>query len=112
MYQRAIAYQEYLDTHPELPVNALRGIGYHRYETRSNSKELYPTISDMARDFPEFALVFTEGCQEGFDAKRLYAVSYTHLDVYNRQDIVKNIFRSDSASPISLSLRGTKQAIR
>lgn len=27
-------------------------------------------------------------------------------------DIVKNIFRSDSASPISLSLRGTKQSIR
>lgn len=72
MYQRAIAYREYITQHPELPKHALRGIGYHRYETRSNPKELYPTISDMARDFPEFALVFTEGCQEGFDAKRLY----------------------------------------
>lgn len=72
MYQRAIAYRDYLDTHPELPAHALRGIGYHRYETRSNPKELYTTISDMARDFPEFAIAFTEGCQEAFDASRLY----------------------------------------
>lgn len=64
MYQRAIAYRDYMTEHPHLPTNALRGIGYHRYETRANTKELYPTITDMARDFPEFALVFTEGCQE------------------------------------------------
>jgi glucosylceramidase len=47
------------------------GIGFHWYETWTGSGMLFDNVKKVADAFPTTHLVFTEGCVEKFDWKRL-----------------------------------------
>ncbi|NRD23627.1 glycoside hydrolase family 30 protein [Winogradskyella litoriviva] len=44
------------------------GIGFHWYETWAGGEPKYDNLQNIKASFPEMNLLFTEGCQEGFDA--------------------------------------------
>lgn len=43
------------------------GIGFHWYETWSGGEPKYDNLQNIKESFPTKNLLFTEGCQEGFD---------------------------------------------
>ncbi|QWG10193.1 glycoside hydrolase family 30 protein [Flammeovirga kamogawensis] len=45
------------------------GIGMHWYETWTGGKEMQLNLDNIQESFPDKNILFTEGCQEGFDAK-------------------------------------------
>lgn len=44
------------------------GIGFHWYETWTGGEAKYDNLKNINTSFPTKNLLFTEGCQEGFDA--------------------------------------------
>lgn len=44
------------------------GIGFHWYETWTNGAPKYDNLKNIKESFPSVNLLFTEGCQEKFDA--------------------------------------------
>ena len=44
------------------------GIGFHWYETWTGGEAKYDNLKNIKESFPTKNLLFTEGCQEGFDA--------------------------------------------
>jgi glucosylceramidase len=47
------------------------GIGYHWYEPWSGGEPMFDNVRLVHETFPDKHLVFTEGCNDAFDAKRL-----------------------------------------
>ena len=47
------------------------GIGFHWYETWTGGLPKYDNLKSINESFPSKNMLFTEGCQEGFDPKRL-----------------------------------------
>lgn len=45
------------------------GIGFHWYETWTGGDAKYDNLKNINESFPTKNLLFTEGCQEGFDAQ-------------------------------------------
>jgi glucosylceramidase len=48
------------------------GIGFHWYETWTGGKPKYDNLKNIKESFPSKNLIFTEGCQEGFDPDRYH----------------------------------------
>ena len=48
------------------------GIGFHWYETWTGSLPNYDNLKNIKDSFPTKNLLFTEGCQEGFNNERLH----------------------------------------
>jgi len=48
------------------------GIGFHWYETWTGSLPNYDNLKNIKSSYPTKNLLFTEGCQEGFNTDRLY----------------------------------------
>ena len=47
------------------------GIGFHWYETWTGGLPKYDNLKNINESFPSKNMLFTEGCQEGFDAEKL-----------------------------------------
>lgn len=47
------------------------GIGFHWYETWTGGLPKYDNLKNINESFPTKNIMFTEGCQEGFDSERL-----------------------------------------
>lgn len=47
------------------------GIGYHWYETWTGGEMQFSNVKMVNENFPNTNLIFTEGCAESFDAKRI-----------------------------------------
>lgn len=45
------------------------GIGFHWYETWAEGGSKWDNLSNINESYPEMNLLFTEGCQEGFDSR-------------------------------------------
>lgn len=67
IYQRA---QTYFND-PEVAKYAW-GIGFHWYENWSGGDNMFDNVELVHQAFPEENILFTEGCQEKFDAARYY----------------------------------------
>jgi len=48
------------------------GIGFHWYETWTGGLPKYDNLKNINESFPTKNMLFTEGCAEGFDSKRLH----------------------------------------
>lgn len=48
------------------------GLGVHWYEPWSGTRPLYDNLRQVAENFPNINLIFTEGCQEKFDFNKIY----------------------------------------
>lgn len=48
------------------------GIGFHWYETWTGGLPKYDNLKNINESFPTKNMMFTEGCQEGFDTERLH----------------------------------------
>jgi len=48
------------------------GIGFHWYETWTGGLPKYDNLKNINESFPSKNMLFTEGCQEGFDTERLH----------------------------------------
>ena len=48
------------------------GIGFHWYETWTGGLPKYDNLKNINESFPSKNMMFTEGCQEGFNTERLY----------------------------------------
>ena len=70
------------------------GIAYHWYETWTKSKPLFNNVAETAKAFPDKFLIFSEGCKEQFDFKKIYDVSLGEL--YGRNMI--NDFNNGTAA--------------
>jgi len=47
------------------------GIGFHWYETWTGGLPKYDNLKNINESFPSKNMLFTEGCQEGFDVQKL-----------------------------------------
>jgi glucosylceramidase len=47
------------------------GIGFHWYETWTGGLPKYDNLKNINESFPSKNMLFTEGCQEGFDSEKL-----------------------------------------
>ena len=52
------------------------GIGYHWYEPWSGGEMMFDNVKLVRDTFPDKHLIFTEGCVDAFDAKRLQEWSF------------------------------------
>jgi glucosylceramidase len=50
----------------------LWGIGFHWYETWAGGKPMYDNVELVHEAFPDKNLLFTEGCNESFDIKKIH----------------------------------------
>ena len=48
------------------------GIGFHWYETWTGGLPKYDNLKNIKESFPSKNMLFTEGCQEGFDTERMH----------------------------------------
>ena len=48
------------------------GIGFHWYETWTGGLPRYDNLKSINEYFPSKNMLFTEGCQEGFDSEKLH----------------------------------------
>jgi glucosylceramidase len=48
------------------------GIGFHWYETWTGGLPKYDNLKSINESFPSKNMLFTEGCQEGFDSEKLH----------------------------------------
>ncbi|NLR94568.1 glycoside hydrolase family 30 protein [Flammeovirga agarivorans] len=46
------------------------GIGFHWYETWAGGEPMFDNLGIVKENFPDKQLLFTEGCNEGFDASK------------------------------------------
>ena len=46
------------------------GIGFHWYETWTGGQPMFTNLGNIKESYPDKNLVFTEGCNEGFDAAK------------------------------------------
>jgi glucosylceramidase len=46
------------------------GLGFHWYETWTGGLPMFENVGNVQKAFPDKNLIFTEGCVEGFDAKK------------------------------------------
>lgn len=46
------------------------GVGFHWYETWTGSDPLFMNLKEVNAGYPDKNLIFTEGCNEGFDPKK------------------------------------------
>ncbi|WKV11402.1 glycoside hydrolase family 30 protein [Marivirga harenae] len=46
------------------------GMGFHWYETWTGSEPLFDNLKSVKESFPDKQLIFTEGCNEAFDAEK------------------------------------------
>lgn len=46
------------------------GVGFHWYETWTGGDPMFSNLGDVKDSYPEVNLIFTEGCNEKFDAKK------------------------------------------
>ena len=67
IYQRACAVLNDVNT-----AQYVWGIGYHWYETWTGSEMLFDNVRNVKEAFPDTHLVFTEGCIEKFDFKKIH----------------------------------------
>lgn len=67
IYQRACAVLNDVNT-----AKYVWGIGYHWYETWTGSGMLFDNVRNVKEAFPDTYLVFTEGCIEKFDFKKIH----------------------------------------
>jgi len=47
------------------------GTGFHWYEDWKDGKPMFNNVGNVATAFPDKKLIFTEGCNEGFDINRI-----------------------------------------
>ena len=66
IYQRA----ETILTDPEA-AKYVWGIGYHWYEPWSGGEQMFDNVRLVHETFPDKHLVFTEGCNDAFDMKKI-----------------------------------------
>ena len=48
------------------------GIGFHWYETWTGGLPKYDNLKNIKESFPSKNMMFTEGCQEGFDTEKMH----------------------------------------
>ncbi|WP_188407032.1 glycoside hydrolase family 30 protein [Psychroflexus salis] len=48
------------------------GIGFHWYETWTGGLPKYDNLKNINESFPSKNMLFTEGCQEGFDIEKMF----------------------------------------
>lgn len=48
------------------------GIGFHWYETWTGGLPKYDNLKNINESFPSKNMLFTEGCQEGFEAEKIH----------------------------------------
>lgn len=48
------------------------GIGFHWYETWTGGLPKYDNLKNINESFPSKNMLFTEGCQEGFDTEKMF----------------------------------------
>lgn len=48
------------------------GIGFHWYETWTGGLPKYDNLKNINESFPSKNMLFTEGCQEGFDTEKMH----------------------------------------
>ena len=48
------------------------GIGFHWYETWAGGEPMFDNLGTIKESYPSKNLLFTEGCQEGFDANKYH----------------------------------------
>ena len=48
------------------------GIGFHWYETWTGGLPKYDNLKNINKSFPSKNMLFTEGCQEGFDIEKMH----------------------------------------
>ncbi len=48
------------------------GVGFHWYETWTGSDPMFVNLDNIKESYPEVNLVFTEGCNEAFDAAKYH----------------------------------------
>ena len=46
------------------------GIGFHWYETWTGGDPMFSNLGNVNESYPSKNLVFTEGCNEGFDSSK------------------------------------------
>ena len=61
------------------------GIGFHWYETWAGGEPMFTNLGNIKESFPTKNLLFTEGCQEGFDAEKYQL--WKHAERYGRSII-------------------------
>ncbi len=61
------------------------GIGFHWYETWTGSEPNFNNLDNIQESYPDKNLVFTEGCQEGFDPAKYEF--WAHAERYGRSMI-------------------------
>ncbi|NNE29498.1 MAG: glycoside hydrolase family 30 protein [Saprospiraceae bacterium] len=61
------------------------GIGFHWYETWAGGTSMFTNLGNIKESFPSKNLLFTEGCQEGFDPDKYQF--WKHAERYGRSII-------------------------
>lgn len=61
------------------------GIGFHWYETWAGGDPMFTNLGNINESFPTKNLLFTEGCQEGFDPEKYQF--WKHAERYGRSII-------------------------
>ncbi|HEU4632568.1 MAG TPA: glycosyl hydrolase, partial [Flavisolibacter sp.] len=70
IYQRAVTIMN-----DPAAARFIWGLGFHWYETWTGSSMQFENVKQVYETFPDKALIFTEGCVEKFDIKRINAWS-------------------------------------
>ncbi|MDF1697640.1 MAG: glycoside hydrolase family 30 protein [Saprospiraceae bacterium] len=61
------------------------GIGMHWYETWAGGESMFDNLDNIQESFPSKKILFTEGCQEGFDPEKYQF--WKHAERYGRSII-------------------------
>ena len=61
------------------------GIGLHWYETWTGGESMFDNLDNIQESFPDKKILFTEGCQEGFDPEKYQF--WKHAERYGRSII-------------------------
>lgn len=61
------------------------GVGFHWYETWAGGKPMFTNLGHINESFPDKNLLFTEGCQEGYDRDKIQF--WQHAERYGRSMI-------------------------
>ena len=61
------------------------GIGFHWYETWAGGEPMFGNVGNVKTSYPDKHILFTEGCQEGFDPQKYEF--WAHAERYGRSMI-------------------------